>query len=164
MPRNKPQTILALNLNGRAGKKAQKIVEKVTNKYDGNYRQLADAARTGITPKTFAETDAFIQALSEKFHLVDEGWSLPDAGYFDRKLMVIFDDKSLGEIQIWPPKMLDAKSVRVKSAQKPIMLILSSKNLATIIMTCPKQTWHGPEMVSDANPHERTVWVSNKRN
>jgi uncharacterized protein YoxC len=101
-------------------KKRKKIVEKVTNKYDGNYRQLADAARTGITPKTFAETDAFIQALSKKFHLVDEGWSLTSAGYFDRKLIVIFDDKSLGEIQIWPPKMLDAKSVRVKSAHKTL--------------------------------------------
>jgi uncharacterized protein YoxC len=101
-------------------KKRKKIVEKVTNKYDGNYRQLADAARTGITPKTFAETDAFIQALSKKFHLVDEGWSLTNAGYFDRKLIVIFDDKSLGEIQIWPPKMLDAKSVRVKSAHKSL--------------------------------------------
>jgi uncharacterized protein YoxC len=101
-------------------KKREKIVEKVTNKYDGNYRQLADAARTGITPKTFAETDAFIQALSKKFHLVDEGWSLTSAGYFDRKLIVIFDDKSLGEIQIWPPKMLDAKSVRVKSAHKSL--------------------------------------------
>jgi hypothetical protein len=101
-------------------KKRKKIVEKVTNKYDGNYRQLADAARTGITPKTFAETDAFVQALSKKFHLVDEGWSLTSAGYFDRKLIVIFDDKSLGEIQIWPPKMLDAKSVRVKSAHKSL--------------------------------------------
>ena len=101
-------------------KKREKVVEKVTNKYDGNYRQLADAARTGITPKTFAETDAFVQALSKKFHLVDEGWSLTSAGYFDRKLIVIFDDKSLGEIQIWPPKMLDAKSVRVKSAHKSL--------------------------------------------
>jgi uncharacterized protein YoxC len=90
-------------------KKREKIIDKVSRKYQGNYRKLADAARTGITTKTIAEADAFVKALSEKFHLLDEGWYVTDAGYFDRKIMVIFDDKSLGEIQIWPPKMLNAK-------------------------------------------------------
>jgi hypothetical protein len=56
------------------------------------------------------EADDFIAAMGEKFHLLDEGWNVTPDGYFDRKLMVIFDDKSLGEIQIWPPGMLNAKS------------------------------------------------------
>ena len=56
------------------------------------------------------EADDFIAALSKKFHLLDEGWNVTPVGYFDRKIMVIFDDKSLGEIQIWPPGMLNAKS------------------------------------------------------
>ena len=90
-------------------KKLKRIEEKVRDKYQGKYNRLTDAARTGINAATMEEADAFVKALSKKFHLVDEGWKLTPAGYFDRKLMVIFDDKSLGEIQIWPPGMLKAK-------------------------------------------------------
>tara|TARA_R110000850_G_scaffold238679_2_gene363336 strand:- start:2448 stop:6320 length:3873 start_codon:yes stop_codon:yes gene_type:complete len=90
-------------------KKLKRIEEKVRDKYNGKYNRLTDAARTGVNAATMEEADAFVKALSKKFHLVDEGWKLTSAGYFDRKLMVIFDDKSLGEIQIWPPGMLKAK-------------------------------------------------------
>ena len=90
-------------------KKLKRIEEKVRDKYQGKYNRLTDAARTGINAATMEEADAFVKALSKKFHLVDEGWKVTPAGYFDRKLMVIFDDKSLGEIQIWPPGMLKAK-------------------------------------------------------
>lgn len=85
-------------------------INKKAKKYGGDYFKVADAARTGINAASMKEADDFIAALSKKFHLLDEGWNVTPDGYFDRKLMVIFDDKSLGEIQIWPPGMLNAKS------------------------------------------------------
>tara|TARA_R110002012_G_scaffold22215_6_gene77202 strand:+ start:468 stop:4154 length:3687 start_codon:yes stop_codon:yes gene_type:complete len=85
-------------------------INKKAKKYNGKYGKVADAARTGINAASMKEADDFIAAMGEKFHLLDEGWNVTPDGYFDRKLMVIFDDKSLGEIQIWPPGMLKAKS------------------------------------------------------
>jgi len=85
-------------------------INKKAKKYNGKYGKVADAARTGINAASMKEADDFIAAMGEKFHLLDEGWNVTPVGYFDRKLMVIFDDKSLGEIQIWPPGMLNAKS------------------------------------------------------
>ena len=91
-------------------KKLKRIEEKVRDKYNGKYNRLTDAARTGINAATIEEADAFVKAMSKKFHLVDEGWKITPAGYVDRKMngyLVMM--KSLGEIQIWPPGMLNAK-------------------------------------------------------
>lgn len=90
-------------------KDAERTQRKVENKYAGDYRKIADVARTGVTARTFDEAKNFLAALAAKFHLVDEGWILTPVGYFDKKIMVRFDDGQLGEIQIWPPGMFDAK-------------------------------------------------------
>mgnify|MGYP001215705430 CR=1 FL=1 len=90
-------------------KNAERTQLKVEDKYAGNYRKIADVARTGITARTFEEAERFVAAMAARFHLVDEGWLLTPVGYFDKKIMVRFDDGQLGEIQIWPPGMLDAK-------------------------------------------------------
>jgi len=91
-----------------------KLLEKINKKLArkgraGQIHTIADAARTGITARTIEESDAFVAALAKKFHIIDEGWIITPAGYFDRKLIVVFDDGGLGEIQIWPPGMLDVK-------------------------------------------------------
>ena len=36
-------------------------------------------------------------------------WQRTPAGYFDRKVMVRFDDGLVGEVQFWPPRMLETK-------------------------------------------------------
>ena len=91
-------------------KKLTKIDEKLLKKGRvGKYQTITDAARTGISVNTIADADAFVAGLAKRFHLIDEGWIKTDAGYFDRKLMVVFDDGGLGEIQVWPPGMRDAK-------------------------------------------------------
>jgi hypothetical protein len=43
--------------------------------------------------------------------VVDEGWQMTAAGYFDRKAYVRFPDGMIGEIQVWPPGMLRCKDV-----------------------------------------------------
>ena len=91
-------------------KTLKKIDEKLLKKGRvGKYQTITDAARTGISVNTIAEADAFVAGLAKRFHLIDEGWIKTDAGYFDRKLMVVFDDGGIGEIQVWPPGMRDAK-------------------------------------------------------
>ena len=96
-------------------KKIEKINKKLEKKgRAGQVHTIADAARTGITARSIDESDAFVAALAKKFHILDEGWIVTPQGYFDRKLMVVFDDGGLGEIQIWPPGMLDVKSEPTK--------------------------------------------------
>jgi len=100
-----------------------KTIEKIHSKLakkgrTGQIHTIADAARTGITARSIEENDAWIAALAKKFHMIDEGWIITPAGYFDRKLIVIFDDGGLGEIQVWAPGMLDAKQVKVKRSHK----------------------------------------------
>jgi hypothetical protein len=91
-------------------KTLDRTMEKVRDKYAGNYRKIADVARTGVTVRNFDEAESFVARLAARFHLIDEGWATTPVGYFDRKIMVRFDDGQLGEIQIWPPGMRDAKS------------------------------------------------------
>ena len=91
-------------------KSPDRTMEKVRDKYAGNYRKIADVARTGVTVRNFDEAESFVARLAARFHLIDEGWATTPVGYFDRKIMVRFDDGQLGEIQIWPPGMRDAKS------------------------------------------------------
>lgn len=100
-------------------KTLNKIIEKLDLKgRSGQIHTISDAARTGITFATIDQGEAFVAAIAKKFHLVDEGFTLTGAGYFDRKLIVVFDGGGLGEIQMWPPGMLAAKQNKVVSAHQ----------------------------------------------
>jgi len=89
-----------------------RAVEKINDKYAGRVEKIADIARGGVSVKTAEEANQFVQALSERFLVIDEGWSATPVNYFDRKLLVRFDDGQLGEVQIWPEGMLEAKDRR----------------------------------------------------
>ena len=122
-----------------------KLLEKINKKLArkgraGQIHTIADAARTGITARTIEESDAFVASLAKKFHIIDEGWILTPAGYFDRKLIVVFDDGGLGEIQIWPPGMLNVK-------RNPTKFDKSGHDYYDIAND-PKSS---PDVVADAN-------------
>lgn len=87
----------------------ERVEEKIRDKYAGDLNRITDVARGGIEAETNEIADAFVEALSQRYKVIDEGYSFTAEGYFDRKLAVIFDDGQIGEIQIWPPGMLDAK-------------------------------------------------------
>ena len=87
----------------------ERIEEKIRDKYAGDLNRITDVTRGGIEAETNEIADAFVEALSQRYKVIDEGYSFTAEGYFDRKLAVIFDDGQVGEIQIWPPGMLDAK-------------------------------------------------------
>ena len=90
-------------------KDLERIKEKVEGKYKGDINGITDVARGGIEAPSNEAAEAFVAALGRRYRVVDEGWNFTAEGYFDRKLMVIFDDGMIGEVQIWPPGMLEAK-------------------------------------------------------
>ena len=92
--------------------KTRERVDQKLRKYDGNINRIADVARGGIEAETNEIADAFVEAISQRYKVIDKGYKFTDEGYFDRKLAVIFDDGQIGEIQIWSPGMLDAKNSR----------------------------------------------------
>lgn len=93
-------------------KKRERIKEKINDKYSGDLDSITDAARGGIVADTPEIADQFVEELAKRYKIVDEGLKFTNEGYFDRKLMVIFDDNQIGEVQIWPPGMLEAKEAR----------------------------------------------------
>lgn len=65
--------------------------------------------RGGFNAATPEAADDLVRRFGEHFPVLDEGWSKTPAGYFDRTIMVRFPDGQVGEVQIWPPGMHDAK-------------------------------------------------------
>ncbi len=90
-------------------KKRARVEEKLRDKYAGDLNRITDVARGGISADTNDAAEAFVSALSQRYKVIDEGYGFTSEGYFDRKLSVIFDDGQIGEVQIWPPGMLEAK-------------------------------------------------------
>lgn len=102
-------------------KRAERIIEKLKGR---DPTMITDAARGGFDVGTVEQADEIVAALAERFAIVDEGWALTPAGYFDRKVMVLFENGIVGEVQMWPPGMLDAKGARgghklYEEARKP---------------------------------------------
>jgi phage-related protein (TIGR01555 family) len=89
-------------------KSPERLQEKIERGKPAN--NIGDAARAGMSPKTPEEADLFVNALAQEFEIVDEGWNKKiDTGYFDRVVMVRFPDGMMGEVQFWPPGMLETK-------------------------------------------------------
>jgi hypothetical protein len=110
---------VAAGLDGSAKtakvKKADRILDKLRRKFGddvkpSDVRHVGDIARVAFKANTIDAADAFIAGMAKRFHVVDEGWIQTPVGYFDRKAAVVFDDGSVGEIQILPPGMAEAKS------------------------------------------------------
>jgi hypothetical protein len=76
--------------------------------YDGPAR-LTDVVRGGFVVDTVEKSDQIIARLAQQFDVLDEGWVRNKDGYVDRKALVRFDDGTIGEIQLWEPKILAAK-------------------------------------------------------
>lgn len=72
-------------------------------------QEVSDAVRGGFDTPTPQDADNIVSRLADHFEVSDEGWSKTPEGYFDRKAMVRFPNGQVGEVQMWPPGMLDAK-------------------------------------------------------
>lgn len=76
----------------------------------GAIGSVTDQVRAGFNTATPAQADQIAQRLGQKFQVIDEGWQTTPSGYFDRKLYIRFPDGMIGEVQMWPPGMLQSKS------------------------------------------------------
>lgn len=73
---------------------------------------VTDAVRGGFSVSSPEQADQVVRSLAKQFEVIDEDWAVTAAGYFDRKLLVRFPDGQIGEVQMWPPGMLEAKEVQ----------------------------------------------------
>jgi hypothetical protein len=90
-------------------KKFETLAEKVTRKAYRDAGQITDAARGGLIVDTPAQAEAAIAKLGSHFELLDEGWKIGPLGYLDRKVLVRDAAGTVGEIQIIPSAMYEAK-------------------------------------------------------
>lgn len=90
-------------------KSLEGINEKMVRKNYRDVREVTDATRGGFIIETPAQALGIVRTLAERFRVIDEGWNVTPAGYFDRKVLVKFDDGTVGEVQIWHPDMLKIK-------------------------------------------------------
>jgi hypothetical protein len=88
-------------------KGAARFLEKAAEKRPG---EITDLVRAGFDLRSPNQADEIVTRLSRDFDLIDEGWFVTDAGYFDRKVYVRFDDGMIGELQFWEPSLLKAKN------------------------------------------------------
>jgi hypothetical protein len=91
-------------------KKFETLTDKITRKGYRDAGQITDAARGGLIVDTPEQAEAAIAALGRHFELLDEGWKVNREGYVDRKVLVRGADGTIGEIQIIPAPMYEAKN------------------------------------------------------
>lgn len=77
--------------------------------YKGAF-QLTDTARGGFPVTSAAQADEIVRQLQSRFDLLDEGWAVNFTGYFDRKVLVRGADGVIGEIQLIPDQVANAKA------------------------------------------------------
>jgi hypothetical protein len=82
---------------------------KIGRKRYKDASELTDIIRAGFVVKTPAQADEIVARLAQRYKILDEKWVGKDNDYFDRKVMVRFDDGTLGEVQMWEPNMYNAK-------------------------------------------------------
>ena len=83
--------------------------EKMQRKGYVSSNQMTDISRAGFVINKADDADAIVARLADNAEILDEGWNLTPDGYFDRKVLVRTPNGIVSEIQIWSPKMLEAK-------------------------------------------------------
>lgn len=87
--------------------------EKMVRKGYETTAELTDLVRGGFEVRTPGDADAIVDGLRQRYSdILDEGWRMTAVNYFDRKVLVRFDDGTIGEVQFWHPKMFDTKETR----------------------------------------------------
>jgi hypothetical protein len=94
-------------------KTRDRVEAKINDKYVGELNRISDASRATIAVSTPDEADAFIRSLAKKYHVVDEGYQATGGtSYFDKKLMVIDKDGTIGEVKIIERNLYDASKMQ----------------------------------------------------
>jgi hypothetical protein len=72
--------------------------------------ELTDIARAGFEIERPELADLIVQRLAARFEILDKGLQVTGLGYSDRKLLVRTEQGTVGEVQLWAPRMIAAKT------------------------------------------------------
>jgi len=100
---------LGVELKNTGLKKIETARSKVGRKGYGSAKELTDISRAGFIVTKQEQSDEIVKRFGQEAEVLDEGWSTTPAGYFDRKILVRTPNGLISEIQIWSPKLYDAK-------------------------------------------------------
>jgi hypothetical protein len=100
---------LGLTFKNPGIKDRDRSAEKMAEK-GGRAGNLTDVVRGGFELAAPGQADQIVAGLARHFDVIDEGWVTNKVGYFDRKVLVKFADGQVGEVQLWEPSLLKAKS------------------------------------------------------
>jgi hypothetical protein len=64
---------------------------------------------SGFTVSVPEQAEQIIAEMAKEFEVADYGWAKTPTGYFDRRLCIRLPNGMLGEVQIWPTGMIEAK-------------------------------------------------------
>jgi len=96
------------------GIKARERAEAKPSRKPG-YRgpqDVTDVVRGAYMLERPAQAEAVVLRLEKRFgssNVIDEGWKKSFGGYVDRKMMVRFEDRTIGELQFVEPRIFQAK-------------------------------------------------------
>lgn len=103
---------LGIKLKNPGLKKIEAAQEKMQRKGYQSAKEMTDISRAGFIINKASDADAIAERLAENAEILDEGWGVTPAGYFDRKILVRTPNGIVSEIQIWSPKLIEAKTTK----------------------------------------------------
>ena len=101
---------LGVKLKNPGLKKIEAAQEKMQRKGYQSAKEMTDISRAGFIINKASDADTIAKRLAENAEILDEGWGVTPAGYFDRKILVRTPNGIVSEIQIWSPKLIEAKT------------------------------------------------------
>jgi hypothetical protein len=93
-------------------KDLEKVKDKILRKKYDTTGELTDVIRSGFAVKNYEDVLELITRISNKYEVLDEGFIMNGAGYYDHKILIRFKNGQIGEIQLWEPHLLAAKEGR----------------------------------------------------
>ena len=90
-------------------KEIKEAKSKMQRKGYVSSNQMTDISRGGFIINKAEDADAIVARFGRDAEILDEGWNLTPDGYFDRKILVRTPNGIISEIQIWSPKVREAK-------------------------------------------------------
>jgi hypothetical protein len=93
-------------------KKIATANEKMARKSYTSSNQMTDISRAGFVINKVEDADAIAARFAKDAEILDEGWSVTQEGYFDRKILVRTPNGLISEIQIWSPNLIEAKMAK----------------------------------------------------
>jgi hypothetical protein len=93
-------------------KKIATANEKMARKSYTSSNQMTDISRAGFVINKVEDADAIAARFAKDAEILDEGWSVTQEGYFDRKILVRTPNGLISEIQIWSPNLIEAKRAK----------------------------------------------------